>query len=100
MFDWLEFKTHDGPWKEKDVKLLALHSCAFCTRGMKYLEEQGITYQYVYVDVLPKEDKRRVSEEFREKFNQRGLFPALIVDDEDYQLGFIEKAWAKSLGLE
>lgn len=99
MFDWIDFEIHDGSRQELDVKVLALSTCGFCKRGMEYLDSHDIKYQYLYVDTLPKEQRKRISEEFKEKFKQRGLYPTLIVDDKEFQLGFIEKAWAKSLGI-
>ncbi len=100
MFDWVPFEKHEGSWKEKDVIVLALSTCAFCKRGMEYLKDKDITFRYVYVDKLNPEEKKKISEEFKEKFGQRGLYPTIIVDDSDFQLGFIKKAWDKSLGLE
>jgi len=100
MFDWVPFEKHEGSWKDKDVILLALSTCAFCKRGMEYLNNKDIEYRYVYVDTLSPEQKKQLSSEFKEKFGQRGLYPTLIVDNSDYQLGFIEKAWSRSLGLD
>jgi len=99
MFDWIDFETHPGTRKEKEVKVLALSTCGFCARGLEFLEKHNIEYKFIYVDKLPKKDRKKITEEFKEKFGQRVLFPGLIVDDEDYQLGFIEKAWTTSLGL-
>ena len=100
MFDWVSFEKHEGSWKEKDVIVLALSTCGFCKRGMEFLDKNDIEYRYVHVDELTPEEKKRISEEFKDKFGQRGLYPTIIVDDADYQLGFIEKAWRKTLGFE
>lgn len=100
MFDWISFETEPGGKKEKEVKVLALSTCAFCARGMEFLKKHDIEYKYIYVDTFSKEDRKKISEEFKEKFKQRGLFPTLIIDEKDFQLGFIEKAWTRSLGLE
>ncbi|HDQ13347.1 MAG TPA: glutaredoxin family protein [Sediminispirochaeta sp.] len=100
MFDWIDFEKHEGTWKEKDVKVLALSTCAFCSKAFEFLNSHDVEYKYVYIDTLPKKDRRRVSDEFKETFKERGLYPSVVVDNKDYQLGFIEKAWAKALGLE
>mgnify|MGYP006303251355 CR=1 FL=1 len=99
MFDWLEFTEEPGDKDDKDVKFLALKSCAFCKRGMDFLKKHGIAYKYAYVDTLSGQEKKKLKEEFKDKFGERPLFPTVIVDDEDYQLGFIEKAWEKLLGV-
>lgn len=99
MFDWLQFEKHEGSRNSQDVIVLALSTCGFCKRGLEFLDNHDISYRYTYIDTLPKEHRRKIAEEFKEKFKQRGLYPTLIVDESDFQLGFIEKDWEKSLGL-
>lgn len=99
MFDWIDFKEEDGEHKDNKVQLLAIENCAFCTRGMKFLQDHGIAYQYTYVDELRGKDKKKLKDEFKSAFGERPLFPTLVVNDEDFQLGFIEKAWKNALGL-
>lgn len=100
MFDWLEFEIQPGNRKEKDVKVLALSTCAFCARGIEFLKKHDIEFKYIYVDRFSKEERKKIADEFKDRFKQRGLFPTLIVDEKDFQLGFIEKAWIRSLGVE
>jgi len=99
MFEWLPFEKQEGSWREKNVLVLALTTCAFCTRGMEYLRNKDIEFRYVYIDKLSPQEKKKLSEEFKDKFGQRVLYPTIIIDESDFQLGFIEKAWSKSLGL-
>ncbi|MFO7849964.1 MAG: glutaredoxin domain-containing protein [Spirochaetia bacterium] len=100
MFEWIEFTEKPGEHNEKKIQFLALKTCAFCKRGMDFLDKHGFAYQYTYVDLLPAKDKKRLKEEFKENFGERPLFPTIVVDDKDYQLGFIEKTWEKLLGLD
>jgi glutaredoxin len=99
MFDWLTFNEVSGSHDEKKIQVLALKSCAFCKRAMEFLGKHDIAYEYAYVDDLSGQDKKRLKEEFKDRFGERPLFPTVIVDDADYQLGFIEKAWEKMLNL-
>ncbi|MFP4266505.1 MAG: glutaredoxin family protein [Spirochaetaceae bacterium] len=100
MFEWLEFTEEPGDRSDKKIQFLALKSCAFCKRGMEFLAKHGFAYQYAYVDLLPAKDKKRLKDEFKEHFGERPLFPTIVVDGSDYQLGFIEKTWEKLLGVE
>jgi len=100
MFDWLQFEKREGSRKDRDIIVLALSTCGFCKRGLEFLDSHNFTYRFIYLDTLAKEERRKISEEFRENFKQRSLYPALIVDNKDFQLGFIQKAWEKTLGLE
>ncbi len=99
MFEWLDFTEEAGDTDDKDVQFLALKSCAFCKRGMDFLKKHGIAYRYAYVDTLSSAEKKKLKDEFKESFGERPLFPTIIVDEKDYQLGFIEKAWEKLLGV-
>lgn len=100
MFDWLEFtdaRTRGDT--ERDVKVLALTTCAFCKKAMDFLHERGIPYRYAYADKLSREDKRRLTDEYKERLGDKPLFPTLIVDDETAETGFIKKKWLQALGL-
>ena len=99
MFDWLSFNEVAGSQNDRKIQVLALKSCAFCKRAMEFLDKHGITYEYTYVDDLSGQDKKRLKDEFKSRFGERPLFPTVIIDDSDYQLGFIEKAWEKMLDI-
>lgn len=99
MFEWLDFDEQPGERTDRKVKFFALKSCAFCKRGMEFLDKHGFAYSYMYVDSLSAKEKKQLKDEFKDKFGERPLFPTIVVDDEDFQLGFIEKAWEKMFGV-
>ena len=100
MFDWMEFtKAEIADESDKDIKVLALTTCAFCRKAMDFLKEHGIPYRYAYADQLSREDKRRLTEEYKSHFGDKPLFPTLIVNDETAETGFVKKKWKEALGI-
>ncbi len=59
--------------------LFALSTCIHCKKTREFLEELGVGYDYLYVDLLPREEMEQVIREM-EKHNPRGSFPTLVID--------------------
>ena len=95
MFDYLEFQHKKGSKSEKQLKLFALSTCGFCKKAMTFLEENDTAYDFIYVDTIDPELKARIKEEFSARFGKKMLFPSLVVDDEEYLVGFIRYHWQK-----
>jgi ferredoxin-thioredoxin reductase catalytic subunit/glutaredoxin len=92
MFEYIDFQRREGTHCKDDIKLFGLSTCAFCKRAMSFLDERNIQYDYVFVNELDPELKKRAKEEFRAKFDQRMNFPTLVINEFDYQIGFIRVA--------
>lgn len=97
MFDYLKYTTKDGTNSRRDVEVYALSTCGFCKRALAFLDDQGIAYRYVHVDLVPLEDKNRAKAELAEKFKTFVSFPFAVIDDSEYLVGFIEADWRKTL---
>lgn len=91
----------DVPGTKSQPKLvvLALSTCGFCKRAMAFLQDQGFSYQYAHLDTLDTEKKAKLKEEFKDQFGQALAFPALVLDDKEVIIGFIESRWREKLGL-
>ncbi|WP_028574475.1 glutaredoxin family protein [Desulfonatronovibrio hydrogenovorans] len=70
----------------KDIFLYALSTCIHCKNTKKFLEENNIDYDFVYVDQLSGEEKERIVEEIK-KYNPRISFPTLVVDGKKVIVG-------------
>lgn len=71
------------------VMLYALSTCGWCKKTKKFLQDKGIEYEYVDVDLCDEKDLDAV----REDLKKRGLgmsFPVVIVDDKNNIVGFRE----------
>jgi glutaredoxin len=81
-----------------DVKLYALSTCGWCKKTKKFLDDNDITYDVVYVDQLDKEEKEKVLVEVR-KWNPRCSFPTVVVNEQECVAGFKEARLKEILGL-
>jgi len=84
-------KVEKVPGKDKKHKvfLYALSTCAWCKKTKRFLQDKGVEFDFVDVDLCSEEDLKRV----REDITRRGAgmnFPLVIVDDKMLVVGFRE----------
>ena len=73
-------KTNHVSGKSKGkIMLYALSTCVWCRRTKQLLDQLGVEYDYVDVDLLEGGDKTTATEEVR-NFNPRCSFPTLSID--------------------
>ncbi len=89
----IEYESEPGSNTDKDVRVYALSTCAFCRRGMEYLKKNGIAFKYVYLDKIDQDLKKQAKAELKEKFRNITVFPVLVVDDAEAVAGFVEEEW-------
>jgi glutaredoxin-like protein NrdH len=73
-----------------DVKLFALSTCIWCGKTKKLLNELGVEYDYVDVDLLDTDDQQEALSEIR-KYNPAGGFPTMVIDGSECIVGFDER---------
>ncbi|MBF7095738.1 glutaredoxin family protein [Alkalibacter mobilis] len=72
------------------ILLYALSTCVWCKKTKKLLDDLGISYDYIYVD-LEDSDERKLLEEEIEKHNPSLSFPTIIIDEDDCIIGYKPK---------
>ena len=92
----LEINHVDGKQKG-NVMLYALSTCIWCRKTKMLLNELGVAYDYVDVDLLSPEEQDTVVE-IISKFNPTGGFPTIIINDKDCIRGFDERKIREVLG--
>ena len=63
------------------IILYALSTCLWCRKTKQLLDQMGVDYHYVDVDLLEGEDKTKATEEVR-NLNPRCSFPTLAINDQ------------------
>ncbi|CDG64273.1 MAG: glutaredoxin-like protein NrdH [Methanobacterium sp.] len=86
----------DGENKGKIV-LFALSTCGWCKKTRTLLEDIGVEYDYIYVDLLHGAERKEVIANV-EKWNPRLSFPTLVINDEETIVGFNEDKVREILG--
>ena len=97
MFDYADFETHPGEKNNGKIIFLGLSTCSFCKRGMEFMNSHGIGYDFLLMDKIDPELKKRIKTEFAEKFGKRLSYPTLILENGELLTGFIRPAWEQEL---
>ena len=66
--------------KKDNVILYTLSTCVWCKKTKKYLNELGIEYSYIDVDLLEADEKEEVLKKIK-KFVSANSFPITIIND-------------------
>lgn len=72
-----------------DVLLFALSTCGWCKKTRELLEDLGVAYDYIYVD-LTNGDERTEAVNNLTKYNENVSFPTLVINKKDVIIGFEE----------
>ncbi len=78
----------DGENKGK-VVLYALSTCQWCRKTRMLLEDLGVEYEYIYVDLLEGDERNDVIEQVKQ-WNTQLSFPTLVIDNDKTIVGFDE----------
>lgn len=81
------------------IKMYTISTCGFCKAAKAFLREHDISFEFVDVDLLDTEEKRRVLREARTIAGKdRISFPTIVIGD-TVIIGFKEYEIRKALGL-
>ena len=82
---------------QPEVFLYALSTCGHCKNTKRLLNENNVVYDFVDVDLLPRDEMNKTLEEVR-KVNPQTAFPTLIIGDKVI-VGYRELEILEALGL-
>jgi glutaredoxin-like protein NrdH len=83
--------------EQPTVFLYALSTCGHCKNTKKLLDENNVVYDYVFVDLLSKDEMGKTLDEVR-KVNPQTSFPTLLIGDKVI-VGYRELEILEALGL-
>lgn len=92
----LKVQHVEGKDKGK-ILVYALSTCIWCRKTKKMLEKLGIAYDFIDVDMLDENEAAEAEKEI-EKWNPKGSFPTIVIDDKKCIPGFIEDEIKRVLG--
>jgi glutaredoxin-like protein NrdH len=79
------------------IMLYALSTCIWCRKTKMLLNELGVSYDYIDVDLLDYDDQEKVVQTIS-KYNAAGSFPTLIINENNSIRGFDEQKIREMLG--
>lgn len=60
------------------VKVFALSTCIHCKQAKQFLDDNGVTYECVHVDLLTGDERKQVIEEVK-AVNPSLSFPTIVI---------------------
>lgn len=88
----------EGKNNKRKVLLYALSTCAWCKLAKQFLKENGITYEYVDVDLCDEEDKEKIRKDILARGGSLS-YPTIIIDDKILITGFRKDKIKEVLGI-
>jgi glutaredoxin-like protein NrdH len=82
--------------KRADIFLFALSTCGWCRKTKNLLDELGVEYRYIDVDLLDGQDKREVVAEVT-RWNPSSSYPTMVINNKSI-VGFQEEKIKQAVG--
>lgn len=79
----------DGEKKDKKIILYALSTCGWCKKTKELLNNIGVEYSYIHVDLVEESEKDKVVGEVK-RCNPRNSYPTLVINDKECIIGYQE----------
>ena len=76
-----------GPRNENHIAFYGLSTCIWCKRTRQFLEDQGVQFDYTYVDLLHGQEREDVLARVRQ-WNPAASFPTIVIDDAQCVIGY------------
>jgi len=75
--------------KKDDILLFALSTCAWCMKTKNLLNNLGVEYSYIDVDLLKDDIEDKVIEALN-RWNPRQSFPTIVINNKKCIIGYQE----------
>lgn len=87
------------PGKNKgEIMLYALSTCVWCKKTKELLNNLGVEYSYVFMDLLTGKEREDNLKDLK-KWNPRRSYPTIVINDKICIVGYKEDEIKKSLKL-
>ena len=80
-------KIHVKGIKKGDVLIYALSTCQWCRKMKELLNEMGIDYHYIDVDLITGTDQEDIIKELKQ-YNPACSFPTMVINERESIIGF------------
>ncbi len=94
----MQFSKVPGKKNDHKVTLYALSTCVWCKLTKQFLRDNDIEFEYVDVDLLDDEGKRKAHETVSSKGGMLS-YPTTIIDEKTVVTGFRKDQLKEALGV-
>jgi len=92
----LEFTISKGANKAK-ILLYTLSTCVWCAKTKSFLDELGVSYAYVDVDLLSGADREEAIAEVQ-RWNPQMSFPTIVINETRCISGYDPEELSEAIG--
>ncbi len=92
----MDIKHIDGK-KKGNIMLYALSTCVWCKKTKRLLNELGVDYYFIDVDLVDTQDKEKINQKVL-KWNPAGSYPTIVIDDQQCIVGYDPERIKEVLG--
>jgi len=93
----MKFEHVKGENKGK-ILLYALSTCGWCKKTKEFLNNIGVEFSYIYVDLVKDGERDKVIEQVN-KCNPRNSFPTIIINDKECIIGYREDEIREAINI-
>ena len=87
-----------GDRNKHHVAFYGISTCVWCKRTRRFLENQGVAFEYTYVDLVPAWEREEVVAQVR-RWNPRASYPTIVIDGSKTIVGYQPEEIKEVLGL-
>jgi len=87
-----------GTHNKHHTVFYGLSTCIWCKRTRQFLEDQGVAFDYIYVDLLRGQEREEAVTQIR-RWNPATSFPTIVIDDSRCVVGYKPEKLEEALGL-
>jgi glutaredoxin len=87
-----------GSKNEHQIMFYGLSTCIWCKRTRQFLENQDVSFDFVYVDLFHGQERQELVGEIRQ-WNPAVSFPTIVVDNKQCVVGYKPDELKEALGL-
>jgi glutaredoxin-like protein NrdH len=80
-----------------NIVLYTLSTCGWCAKTKRFLDELGVSYSFVDVDLLSSADSKKASGEIQH-WNPQVSFPTIVINDKVCIVGFKPEKLLEAIG--
>jgi len=81
-----------------NIIIYTLSTCVWCKKTKALLQDLGVGYDYVDVDILKGEERQKTIQEIK-RWNPSCSFPSIVINGEKCIVGYDEKKIREAAGL-
>jgi glutaredoxin-like protein NrdH len=83
-------KKHKPGKKKAEIVIYALSTCIWCRKTKKLLDDLGVDYYFIDVDLVENADDKTTVQNELLKWNPDKSFPTIVIDNKECIRGYDE----------